>query len=87
MTKTKNDTVAPATDDETTTEITFSAKDLAAECGVDAKAFRRWLRSHTADRANKGGRWKFTAEAKAELLAAFAARNAPASTTDQPVEG
>lgn len=56
------------------TETTFTAKDLAAECGVDPKSFRRWLRSHTDQRANKGGRWLFTPEAKAEFLDAYKAR-------------
>lgn len=51
--------------------ITFSAKQLATELNIDAKAFRRWLRAHTTDRANKGGRWVFTAEEKADLLEAY----------------
>lgn len=50
---------------------TFSAKDLAKELGIDAKSFRRWLRAHTEDRANKGGRWVFTADSKAEFLEAY----------------
>lgn len=65
---TSNDEVVEATETE---EITFSAKDLAAELGIDPKSFRRWLRAHTAERANKGGRWVFTAEAKAQFLDAY----------------
>lgn len=57
---------------ETDTEVTtFSAKEVANELGIDAKSFRRWLRAHTTDRANKGGRWVFTAEEKADLLEAY----------------
>lgn len=55
-------------------EITFSAKDLAAELLIDAKSFRRWLRAHTEDRANKGGRWIFSPQARDELLAAYRAK-------------
>jgi len=55
---------------------TFSAKEVAAELDLDAKSFRRWLRAHTAERANKGGRWVFTADEKAELLDAY--RRTPA---------
>lgn len=60
-----------ATDTETEAEVTFSAKDLASELGIDAKAFRRWLRANTTDRANKGGRWVFTAESKAQFIDAY----------------
>lgn len=59
---------------ETPTEITFSAKDLATEAGTDPKSFRRWLRTQTTDRANKGGRWVFSADAKAAFLKAYAER-------------
>jgi hypothetical protein len=59
-------------------EVTFSPKDLAAELNTDAKSFRRWLRSYTSDRANKGGRWVFDADTKATLIEAYNARNAPA---------
>ena len=64
------DEVTPTTD-EAPAEETFSAKDLANELGIDAKAFRRWLRAHTTDRANKGGRWIFTAESKAQFIDAY----------------
>ena len=50
----------------------FSAKDLAVAAGTDPKTFRRWLRSNFA-RDNKGERWVFDAEMKAEVLARFAA--------------
>lgn len=58
--------VTPATE-----EVTFSAKEVAAELGLDPKSFRRWLRSITEDRANKGGRWVFSAETKDELIARY----------------
>lgn len=66
------------------TEVTFSAKDLANEAGTDPKSFRRWLRAQTTDRANKGGRWIFTADSKAIWLAAFAARDAKGTEPSLP---
>lgn len=76
--------VTPAADDELeeietdteeeteTEEIFFSPKDLAKELGTDAKSFRRWLRNYTPERAaDHDGRWKFTADRKAELIAAY----------------
>lgn len=74
--KAKVTPVADDTAEAVTAEVTFSAKDLAAECDTDPKTFRRWLRSQTSDRANKGGRWVFTAESKAEFVAAYKARGA-----------
>ena len=59
-------------------EITFSAKDLAAEAKTDPKTFRRWLRNHF-DRPNKGERWVFTADMKAEVLERY-------NKADEPVE-
>lgn len=78
MTKTKTTEAAEAATPEAEAETKFSAKDLAAECGVDAKAFRRWLRSTTDRRANKGGRWAFSADERTAVLEAWAARNAKA---------
>lgn len=73
--------VTPVTDEtktgvttEAPAEVTFSAKDLALELNTDPKSFRRWLRAHTADRANKGGRWVFTAETKAAIITAYNAK-------------
>jgi len=74
----------PVTDaevDATPAEATFTAKDLAAECGTDPKTFRRWLRSQTTDRANKGGRWLFTAESKAQFVEAYKARGTAKAVT------
>ena len=80
---TKN-AVTPDTEvEETETEITFSAKDLAAELGTDAKSFRRWLRNYTPERAaDAGGRWAFTADRKAELIAAYKADDADAEVDE-----
>lgn len=60
---------------EVAEEITFSAKDLAIEAGTDPKTFRRFLRSNYAH--NKGDRWVFDADAKAEILDAYAKRSVP----------
>lgn len=80
MTKIKN---AEVTETEVE-EVTFSAKDLAVACGTDAKSFRRWLRAQTEQRANKGGRWIFTAESKAAYIAAYEARNAKGTAAELP---
>ena len=95
-TMTRNPTATPVTEeletieteveaDETEAEeTTFSAKALATELGTDAKSFRRWLRNYTKERANKGGRWAFTADRKAELIAAYKAAHAPAPAEEAP---
>jgi hypothetical protein len=36
---------------------TITPKELAEACGCDPKMVRKFLRSITSDRANKGGRW------------------------------
>ena len=79
----KSTTATPVIDEVTTadTEITFSAKEVATELGTDPKSFRRWLRSHTEDRANKGGRWVFTAETKALIITAYNAKGAGTEPT------
>lgn len=77
-------TATPVTDEVVeveTEEVTFSAKEVATELGTDPKSFRRWLRSHTEDRANKGGRWVFTAETKALIIAAYNAKAAGTEPT------
>ena len=93
-TMTRNRTATPVTeelelietDDEVeeveAEEVTFSAKELAAEVGTDPKSFRRWLRSWTTDRAEKGGRWIFDADRKAIVLAAYAEAHAPAAASE-----
>lgn len=79
--KTNTTTEAPA---EVTEEVTtISAKDLASQLGVDPKAFRRWLRRHTENRAGKGGRWTFDASQVEELKAAFSKDAEAEATTDE----
>lgn len=43
---------------ETEVRGTISPKDFADLVGSDPKTVRRFLRSLTTDRANKGGRWE-----------------------------
>lgn len=64
-----------------TEELTFSAKDLAAEAGTDPKTFRRWLRAHY-DRPNKGERWVFDTDTKAEVLDAYNKAAEPVELTE-----
>lgn len=66
---TKNTT--PEVEEPKAEETTISAKALADELGIDPKAFRRWLRRHTENRAGKGGRWTFTPDQVEELKAAY----------------
>lgn len=73
----------PAESEPATEEI-FSAKDLAKELNLDAKSFRRWLRSVTPDRANKGGRWIFNADAKAALIELYNTRHTAGTTPALP---
>lgn len=69
MARTKNTTPEVT---EVEAEVTLSAKAVADELGLDPKAFRRWLRRHTENRAGKGGRWTFTTSQVEELKAAYA---------------
>lgn len=78
MARTKNastttDEVAPEAPTEE--KLTFSAKNIADELGTDQKSFRRWLRTYTDARANKGGRWIFDADDKAAVIAAYNTRS------------
>ena len=84
MTKKAASTIELPAEAEAPTEEIFSAKDLAKELGIDAKSFRRWLRSQTPDRANKGGRWIFDAASKATWLAAYEARHAEGTEPSLP---
>lgn len=72
MTAKKNTTTAPEVIEEQTDEPTgLTVKDVAALCDTDPKAFRRWLRTQTSDRAGRGGRWAFSPEVAAELVTKF----------------
>lgn len=94
---TKTEELPEVTEDEIeleedeATEPMFTAHDLAVRCGVSDKDFRRWLRSITPQRANKGGRWAFNAETADTLVARFATRKAEKTTeveldADAPAE-
>lgn len=79
---TKTETKAPEAEAEVTPEAgTISVKDLCAELNAEPKAFRRWLRTQTNDRAGRGGRWHFTPET-AELLKDRYAKRSEAKATE-----
>lgn len=59
---------------ETTIQGTISPKDFAELVGSDPKSVRRFLRSLTSDRANKGGRWEISTDDVDELTARWNAR-------------
>lgn len=67
------------------TEEVVTPKMIAARLGLDPKAFRRWLRRHTGDRAGKGGRWGFSPDEADELIEAFHSKN-KAEEADDEVE-
>lgn len=67
--------------EETEEPELITAKAIAARCGLDPKKFRAWLRSTTKSRANKGGRWGFTAEQADRIEAACKAAHAPKKVT------
>lgn len=62
------------TEAEVEEPTTFSPKHVADRLNIDAKAFRRWLRRQTDQRAGKGGRWTFSADDVEALVTAY---NAP----------
>lgn len=83
MARTKNTTTEVLDEDETTADSgMLSAKDLAAELGTDPKSFRRWLRSLTATRAGKGGRWVFDADAADQVRKAWNTRSTKGTTPE-----
>ena len=69
-----------ATKQNTNTEVTMTAKELASELNTDPKSFRRFLRSRTDDRAGKGGRWVFDAEAADAIRKAWNERSTKGTT-------
>lgn len=78
MTKAKNTTTkAP----EATATITVKA--LCEELNAEPKAFRRWLRNQTSDRAGKGGRWLFTEATAATTKERYANRAAAKGTNPE----
>ena len=64
----------------TPTPDAMTAKELAAELNVDPKVFRRFLRSRTDDRAGKGGRWIFDADAADAIRESWANRATKGTT-------
>jgi hypothetical protein len=73
-------------DEDEAEEVTFSPKEIASELGITAKDFRRWLRSKTDRRANKGGRWVFTADEKADWIQAYNSKDEAAEATEEDAE-
>lgn len=63
---------------------TFSAKDLATECGTDGRTIRKFLRSHlpAEDQPGQGGRYAFTKGEMKKLKTAFEASTKTKSTED-----
>lgn len=59
----------------------MTPKELAAELDTDAKTVRKFLRSLTADRAGKGGRWAIDRDDLDALKVRFAAFNSRRTTT------
>lgn len=68
----------PVEADEVEAPTTITAKALATDLGVEAKAFRRWLRRYTSNRAGKGGRWTFTTEEAEAIKTAYSKVEVPA---------
>jgi hypothetical protein len=53
----------------------ITPKDLAERCNTDPKTMRRFMRSLTDQRANKGGRWVLTSDVADEIVRRFAERH------------
>jgi transcription initiation factor IIE alpha subunit len=75
MGKTKTEVVEVA-EIEAPKVADLTPKDLAERWGTDAKTVRRFIRTQTSDRANKGGRWAISSKAADELTAKFENRGA-----------
>lgn len=65
---------------ETSEARTITPKDIANELNVDAKVLRSFIRSHTTNRAGKGGAWRFTANEADRIKRAFANRSTKRAT-------
>lgn len=57
--------------DTDSTAGTISPKELANELGTDPKTVRKFLRSLSADRPGKGGRWAIPTDMVEELTDRF----------------
>lgn len=72
---------------ETEVQGTITPKDFAEMVGSDPKTVRRFLRSVTDQRANKGGRWEIPTEAVEELKARWANRAKGTQLTIKATDG
>lgn len=64
---------------------TITPKELAQELETDPKTVRKFLRSISSERPNKGGRWAIPTEMVPELkerFASFGSRGATVLTLD-----
>lgn len=75
-----DDKVEETPAEETPDKGNITVKDLCTELDADPKAFRRWLRTQTTDRAGRGGRWTFSPEVAAELKERYTNRSSNGGT-------
>lgn len=59
----------------------ITPKDLAERCNTDPKTMRRFMRSLTDARANKGGRWEITSDVADVIVERFMKRAQTGATT------
>lgn len=59
----------------------ITPSDLAKRCNTDPKTMRRFMRSLTDERANKGGRWALTPEVADALCERFMSRKSSGAVT------
>lgn len=59
----------------------ITPKDLATRCNTDPKTMRRFMRSLTDERANKGGRWVITPDVADEIVRRFESRKTAGAVT------
>lgn len=62
----------------------ITPSDLAKRCNTDPKTMRRFMRSLTDERANKGGRWAITPDVADAIVERFASRKALGAVTFTP---
>jgi hypothetical protein len=67
---------------------TFTAKDLASECGTDGRTIRKFLRGHlpAEEQPGQGGRYAFTKGEVTKIKKAFlsSSKTTDESTTTKP---
>lgn len=90
----KGNMMSTKTTEEAPKAAVISPKDFAELVGSDPKTVRRFLRSLTTDRANKGGRWEISTDDVDALTArwnerakgtTFAMRSDDAPSVDEAV--